>query len=70
MRFFVVDGPEEDGDAWHEAGPGVRRKEGWHESVPLIAAPTGDGPRHNRPPAHGRGRSELRPTDVGAITAV
>ncbi len=66
MRFFVADGPE-DGDAWQEGVEGVRHKEGWHESVPLIA-PTGGGSRRN--PAHSRGRSKLQPTELGAISAV
>ncbi len=69
MRFFVADGPEE--DAWQEGGPGARRQEGWHESVPLIAGPTGGGAGSRRNlPTRSRGRSKLQPAEVGAISAV
>ncbi len=70
MRFFVADGPEEEGyPAVHGGGAGERLKEGWHESVPLIAAPIGGGPRRDLP-AQSRGRRKLQPSEVGAISAV
>ncbi len=68
MRFFVVDGLDEDGDLLREGGVIARRKAGWHDSLPHKAAPTsGDGSRWN---GHSKGRSKLRPTEFGAIMAV